>query len=138
MKGLGFFGAPNGSSQWSLLDKFPKSDVVAFTTYHNLVYSSPSDIPSNYYNEITIHTSKPIVFTEIGWHSAAEPIGWEATENEQAVFVSLFFNQTSTINPKFVTWSFLYDQNTIKPFDSMGLIDKNGNTKLAWDAWVNN
>ncbi|MFH1786021.1 MAG: hypothetical protein ABH842_06345 [Candidatus Micrarchaeota archaeon] len=138
MKGLGFFNTPNSSSQWSLLNKFPKSDIIAFTTYPDLVYSSPSDIPDEYYGEIKAHTSKPIAFTEIGWHTAAEPSGWESSENEQSEFLSIFFNQTSVLNKEFIIWSFLYDQNTIQPFDSMGLIDEYGTSKLAWNVWINN
>ncbi|VVC03188.1 Uncharacterised protein [Candidatus Bilamarchaeum dharawalense] len=136
LKGLGFFGTPNSQAEWSLLDKFPKSDILAFTTYPGLVYKSPSEIPADYYSDILTHTSKPIAFTEIGWHSAAEPVGWESSEEKQAEFVSVFFNRTKNLNPEFVVWSFLYDQNTTKPFDSMGLFSSNGNPKLAWNIWV--
>lgn len=136
MKGLGFFGSENSQAQWFLLDKFPKSDIIAFTTYPNLVYRSPSEIPSDYYTEISLHTAKPVAFTEIGWHSAPEPTGWESSEIEQAEFISVFFNHTKTLNKEFILWSFLYDQNTTKPFDSMGLFSVNGNPKTSWAVWT--
>lgn len=136
MKGLGFFDSGNSEAKWFLLDKFPKSDIIVFTTYPGLVYKSPSEIPSDYYSEISTHTSKPVAFTEIGWHSAPEPTGWESSETEQAEFVSVFFNNTKNLNKEFTIWSFLYDQNTIEPFDSMGLFSINNNPKISWSIWT--
>lgn len=140
MKGLngGLFGGKNDPStaQWPLLDKFPKSDIIAFTTYPGLIYKSPSEIPADYYSEIKFHTSKPIVFTEVGWHSAISPEGWESSEKEQAEFVTLFFNLTQNLSSEFIIWSFLYDQNTIEPFNSMGLFKSDGSTKSAWGIWL--
>lgn len=138
MKGLnsGLFGGSNDKAQWSLLDKFPKSDIIAFTTYPGLIYKNPSDIPADYYTEIQLYTSKTIAFTEIGWHSAASPVGWESSDSEQAEFVEVFFNLSKDLNKELVVWSFLYDQNTIEPFNSMGLIPQEGRTKSAFDAWI--
>ena len=79
MKGLngGLFGGENDPSQaeWSLIDRFPRSDIIAFTTYPGLIYKQPSEIPTDYYTEIKAHTAKSIAFTEIGWHSNASPAG---------------------------------------------------------------
>ncbi|MFH1221985.1 MAG: hypothetical protein V1492_02780 [Candidatus Micrarchaeota archaeon] len=140
MKGMngGLFGGQNDASkaEWSLLDKFPKSDVVAFTTYPDLIYKNPSDIPADYYSEIKLHTSKPIIFTEVGWHSAASPAGWESSDAEQAEFVGKFFTLTKDLNKEMVIWSFLYDQNTIEPFNSMGLYSSDGTAKSAWSKWI--
>jgi len=140
MKGLngGLFGGKNDPSknEWSLLDKFPKSDIVAFTTYPGLIYKSPSEIPADYYSEIKSRVSKPIVFTEIGWHSALSPVGWESSETEQAEFVKTYFNITKDLNKEFDIWSFLYDQQTFEPFKSMGLYQSDGSVKEAWSAWI--
>ena len=117
MKGLngGLFGGTNDpdKSQWSLLDRFPKSDIFAFTTYPSLIYKSPSEIPLDYYSEIQTHTKKPIAFTEIGWHSEAGPTGWESSEVEQSEFVMTFFDQTKDLKEEFAIWSFMNDQNGI-------------------------
>lgn len=141
MKGLngGLFGGVNDPSkaEWVLLGKFQKSDLAAFTTYPGLVYKNPSEIPADYYSEIRTHTSKPIAFTEIGWHSAPSPQGWESSEQEQAEFASAFFSRTKGMGEEFAIWSFLYDQNTIKPFNSMGLFYANGTQKKAWGIWKN-
>src|SRR3989338_7542474 len=98
MKGLngGLFGGINGidKEQWFLIDKF-QSDIIVFTTYPGLIYKNPTDIPEDYYEEIKLHTNKPIAFTEIGWHSKPSPIGWESSEQEQADFISKFFLLTT-------------------------------------------
>jgi len=141
MKGLngGLFGGTNdpANAQWALLDRFPNSDIVAFTTYPCLVYKDPSEIPSDYYTEIRLHTSKPIAFTEIGWHSDASPVGWESSDAEQAEFVVTFFKLTRDLNEEFAIWTFMYDQETFEPFKSMGLRRcSDGSSKPAWDIWV--
>ncbi len=141
MKGLngGLFGGTNdpNKAQWFLLDKFPKSDIIAFTTYPGLIYKNPSDIPSNYYTEIQTHTSKNIAFTEIGWHSGASPKGWESSEEEQAEFVAKLSELSRDLNKELVLWSFMYDQETFEPFNSMGLRRRDdGTVKLAWNEWL--
>lgn len=140
MKGLngGLFGGTNDPSkaEWSLLDKFPKSDIAAFTTYPGLIYKNPAEIPAEYYNEIKSHTSKPVAFTEIGWHSAAGPAGWESSEAEQAEFVTTFFQLTGDLNSELAIWSFMYDPQTFEPFNSMGLRRADGTARPAWDEWL--
>jgi len=140
MKGLsgGLFGGVNDPSkaQWQLLDSFPKNDIIAFTTYPGLIYKNPSDIPADYYTEIKSRTSKTVAFTEIGWHSAPSPSGWESSETKQAEFVNRFFTLTENTNTEMAIWTFMYDQNTIEPFNSMGLFRNNGTAKLAWDIWL--
>lgn len=139
MKGLdgGLFGGKNdpAKAQWSLIDKL-NSDIVAFTTYPGLIYKNPSDIPSDYYTELNSRTTKPVAFTEIGWHSSAGPVGWESSDAEQAEFITYFFNLTKDLNREFVIWSFMYDPDSFEPFNSMGLYNKDGNAKPAWDEWL--
>lgn len=136
MQGGLYGGSNNASAEWSLLGKF-KMDAVGFTTYPDLVFKNPGDIPSNFYSQIQNYTSLPIVFTEIGWHTAAAPTGWESSPDEQAQFVTNFFSLTAGLNKVLEIWSFLYDQSAPAPFNSMGLLNSNGTTRPAWDAWVN-
>lgn len=128
-------GSNNATAEWSLIGQF-NMDAVGFTTYPDLVFKDPSAIPSDFYTQIENHTSLPVIFTEVGWHSAAEPSGWESSPQEQAQFVSTFFALTATLNPEVSVWSFLYDQNTAVPFNSMGLVDANGTARPAWNAWI--
>ena len=140
MAGLngGLFGGTNDLSQaqWSLLNKFPQSDMIAFTTYPGLIYKTPADIPADYYTSIIRYTDKPLAFTEIGWHSEASPVGWESSPAEQAEFVSVFFRLTQELNEELAVWSFVYDQDIIAPFNSMGLRYKDGSDKIAWNKWL--
>ena len=135
MKGLSMWEIEKSKAHWELIDKF-KSDIIAFTTYPGLFYKDPLKIPKDHYSEIKLHTKKPIAFTEIGWHSKASPKGWESSEKEQAEFIKLFFNLTKELDTKIAIWSFMYDPNSIEPFDSMGLIKKDETKRLGWSAWV--
>ncbi len=140
IKGLngGLYGGENDPSktEWFLLDKFPKSDLIAFTTYPSLIFKNVSEIPRDYYSEINAHTAKPIAFTEMGWHTAPAPIGWEGSEEKQADFVRLFFNYTEDLNKEIVVWSFLFDQNVTAPFNSMGFFSADGIPKSGWNTWT--
>ncbi len=138
MKGCEFWvdePCNSSNSHWGLMDDF-KTDIAAFSTYPGLVYKDPSDIPEDHYTEILEHTSKPIAFTENGWHSEAYPPGWESSEEEQARYVKRFFELTKDLDVEIDIWSFMYGQGTIKPFDSMGLRRSDGTAKPAWDEWI--
>ena len=93
------------------------------------------DIPAEHYSEISEYVSKPIAFTEIGWHSADSPTGWESSESEQAEFINKFFELTKDLDMEVVVWSFIYDPDIFEPFNSMGLITQEGHEKLAWSTW---
>ncbi len=136
MKGLTLWEIEEVEPHWELIDRF-KTDLIAFTTYPGLYYRDPTDIPDDHYTEINNHTTKPIAFTEIGWHSAASPVGWESSDQEQAEFVQLFFELTLELDKEIVIWSFMYDNpDIIEPFNSMGLRRSDGTTRPAWEAWL--
>ena len=141
MKGLqgGLFGKTDNpdNNQWDLLKKLDKSDFIAFTTYPGLIYKTPADIPTNYYSEITSYTQKPIAFSEVGWQSDNVTASWPNDQNSQSQFIETFFTDTKSIAKEFTIWSFMYDQNSQVPFNSMGLFDKDGNEKKGWQTWIN-
>jgi hypothetical protein len=140
MKGLGggLFGGRNdvNDSQWKLLERFAKADLFAFTTYPGLVFRTPSEIPQDYYMEIRSHTNKRIGFTEIGWQSESVSADWQSSQEEQAQFVRQFFAFGASLDPQFYIWSFLFDQQTFPPFDSMGLFKSDGTPKSSWYVWL--
>ena len=129
--------ADSNNTQWFLLDRF-QTDLYAFTSYPGLVYRDPSDIPVDYYHEIADHVSKPVAFTELGWHCEESPVGWESSLVEQAEFVNIFFRLSENLDMEIVVWSFLYDPETIEPFRSMGLRNEDGSARPAWDTWLAN
>jgi len=140
MKGLrgGLFGGINDESknQWKLLDQFPKADLIAFTTYPALIYKAPSEIPNDYYSVILTYTEKPVLFTEVGWSSKIDNPSWETSESEQAEFIKIFEERVNEPEPEFAIWTFMYDQNVQKPFDTMGLISRDGKEKEGWKVWT--
>ncbi|MFH2111532.1 MAG: hypothetical protein ABIJ47_09780 [Candidatus Bathyarchaeota archaeon] len=139
MKGLGggLFGGVNDESKnhWRLLDDFPDADLHAFTTYPCLIYGHPSEMPEEYYSEILLHTDKPVAFTEVGWFREGFP-GWESSPEEQGEFIDRFFDLIEDVDPVLVVWSFLYDQDAQRPFDTMGLLDAEEKHLAAWEAWL--
>jgi hypothetical protein len=142
LRGLrgGLFGGSNdtSASDWSLLDRFPSADLIGFTTYPSLVFHDPVEIPADYYSTVRGRVSKRIAWTEIGWHSAAEPTGWESSETEQAAYVSRFLDMVTAGDCRFMIWSFLYDPQAAAPFNSMGLFRRtDGQPKPAWEVWRN-
>lgn len=155
-------------AQWFLLKEFKTDIIAFTTYpgliyknpsempenyYSSIETNIEANLPENY-------KQIPLAFTEIGWHSDTTITGWESSEEEQAEFIKRFFEMTKALNKdfnketnkeaekeksketvsniEFFIWSFMYDQNTIQPFDSMGLIDKDGNVKLAWEEWREN
>ena len=73
----GLYGGTNNlhTNNWSLLDDFSAADLLAFTSYPEIIYRTPSEIPLDYYQTIADHTAKPIAFTELGWPAADEAVG---------------------------------------------------------------
>jgi hypothetical protein len=135
-KGLkgGLYGGVNDptKAEWAILDSFPKADVIAFTTYPGIIYKSPADIPADFYSEISKHTAKPVIFTEMGWSSSSTVKGYEGSEDKQDQFIKLFFDQTKSLNPQVVIWSFLYDQALSEPLVGTGLISTAGVEKKGY------
>lgn len=142
LNGTGLFGGSGGKSnaaakpQWSLLGRFD-SDLAAFTTYPGLVYKDPKDIPDDYYSEIARHTSKPVAFVELGWHTSKSIKGLESSEAEQADFVKRFFKLSASVNKELVIWSFMYDPaKAAEPFATMGMVNGDGTFRKAWKEWL--
>jgi hypothetical protein len=133
-RGDGLFGGTVTSPQWSELDQFLQADMIGFTTYPGLIYKDPAEIPNDYYQEITFHTHKPILFTEIGWPSQSVT-GWESSEAEQAAYVTRFFLLTESLHPRYAIWAFLYDQDIPKPFNDYGFITTSGAQKQSFAIW---
>jgi len=126
MKGIGYWD----EEQWWMLDAFgDKLDLVVFTTYPEINYSSPEGIPLDYYSEITEHTNKKIAFSEIGWSST------EGGEEAQVEFIDTFLERTEGLDMEFVNWIFMHDLPGEGPLFKTGLRYDNGTAKDAWFRW---
>lgn len=137
-----FSGDGQNPAQWDLLERFGgRLDLAAFTTYPFLLYASPSDLPADYYTEITRHTSLPVAFTEIGWPSAPFPnapdLPYGGSEAEQAAFVRHLFELTRDINLALALWSFPHDlgAQANPAFTSVSLRYNDGRSKPALAVW---
>lgn len=138
LRGLedGLFGGERTAPEWELIDRFPEADAIGFTTYPGLIHRTPPSVPEGYYEEILDHTDKPVVFTEVGWQAGGELGEWTGTPKNQEDFVVDRLPELARMS-EMVIWSFLYDQEAGGPaFQTMGLVDQEGNERPAWGAWV--
>jgi len=131
--GGGLFGKKN-RPQWDLLERFRHADIIGFTTYPNLVFADPKDIPIGYYESLLNKTDKPIAFPEVAWHAGSVP-GWESSPQEQEAFVKIFNQISAQTRPAFSLWTHVFDQDVDPPFDSLGLRTKQ-EARPAWDDWT--
>lgn len=139
---LGVLG-PSGNSthepRWDLIEKFePEQDAIGISSYPMKTLSpprfgDPKDLPSNYYTQIGEHTTKPIIFAELGWPSDS---AFGGSPQNQAAFLRELPTLFSGLDIRLVNWMFLYDIQGFGPvFDSMGFFDLSGRAKPAWNAW---
>jgi len=127
MKGIGAktFGKKI-APQWNLINKFGnKLDLIAFTSYPEVEYKSPNDMPSDYYSEISKHTNKTIAITELGW------------TDDDGTFIKKFIEMANGMNIEFVSWIFMHDLDfkNFVPLSKTGLIKSDGTPKKAWYEW---
>ena len=114
----------------SIISKFDV-DAVGITTYPFLKgYKSPKEIPSGYYSRLS-GLSKPMMFTEIGWHSSA-------SEDEQVEFLNIFYQETAKANikPEITIWGLLYDVPSKGSMWNSGLFTKEGVKKKIFYEWT--
>jgi len=137
MKGAAYLTGLEHPPQWELIKLFDeKIDIVGFTVYPFLGYTSVESIPADYYTEIANHTSKPIAFTEMGWPSNLSLVN--SSEQEQVRFLLNLLESVSEINIELFIQSFLHDthfsENYI--FDTIGLKKNDGTEKLIYNYWL--
>lgn len=134
----GLFGGKDdtSNSQWDLLELFPNADLLAFTFYPALAFKEPADIPTDYFSQVTAHTTKPVAITETGWFREGVGGGWESDAGESADYVRRLPELLSATKPRFLIWPFLYDQAAAPvPFSSAGLLAAGQVTSPVWEAW---
>jgi hypothetical protein len=121
----------------------PYLDLVAFTTYPYFEFTSPEDVPADYYAPITRRTALPVGFTEVGWPSAPiEPLVGSAFEDlggtpaEQVRFIERLDELFAPVDLAFALWVWAYDTEAVGPtFASLGLHEYDGAPKPALEAW---
>ncbi|OGD62826.1 hypothetical protein A3F39_02265 [Candidatus Berkelbacteria bacterium RIFCSPHIGHO2_12_FULL_50_11] len=92
-------------------------------------------MPDDYYSKVTSLTSKPIIFTEVGWSRSAPEEGYDGSESAQAEFIKEFRHQMEDIKPVLQLWSFLYPQKVSSVFETMSLLATDQETSPGFEAW---
>jgi hypothetical protein len=134
----GLFGGVNDPefALWTLIDRFPDADIIAFTTYPGLVFADPAEIPQDYYSRLNEYAGgRRIAFTEMGWQAAGSYGAYSGSEEKQLAFLTRFDDLIADVDVAFYIWSFLYDQQVQGPFASMGLVDRALRPKAGWWEW---
>ncbi|MEM2050235.1 MAG: hypothetical protein QW542_01260 [Thermoproteota archaeon] len=113
-----------------------KMDLIMFTSYPYAVrgINRPSNIPDNYYVEALSHLpGKPFGFSELGWPSI-DVFGGEQAQADFLTQVVGRLTREQGINLHMLGWAWLHD---LDEKDSIGLVKRNGEEKLAYDVWKN-
>lgn len=123
---------------WNFLDDFDgKLDVLAFTTYPEVEYDSPSDIPDNYYRNIAEKLpsnlrKKPVAIVETAWSDVV-------SQDHQVAFLRRFCKLIEGMNIIYINWVHMHDleASSGNPMTSLGLRAWDGSEKSVWHEWLN-
>jgi len=113
-----------------------KMDLLVFTSYPYAVrgINKPSDIPDNYYSEaLSYLPDKPLGFSELGWPSI-DAFGGEQAQADFIKQVAGRLTMEQGINLYLFGWAWLHD---LDENDHIGLIERDGTEKLAYEVWKN-
>jgi hypothetical protein len=133
-------GLPQRPPDWQLIaDVEAAVDGIGFTSYPFFEYETPAEIPADYYTEIAQHTTKPVLFSELGW-IANPAIPYTGSAAEQAAFVDRFFALIGGLDVRYAVY--LHENDlpiSVLPaasaFYQVGLRDEAGVARPADAAW---
>lgn len=140
VKGTGRYNGWTWPADWQPVDDMAATervDALGFTSYPYFEYDTPAEIPENYYDEIAGHWDGPVIFTEIGW-LGGESFPYPGGEEDQAQFISRFFDLTGDLELRYAAWLFLHDwdgQDDLPAFRFIGLRENDGTPRPADAAW---
>jgi len=137
----------------------PYTDFIAISSYPFGNFTDPDDIPDEWFSRLyAMAPDKPVAIAETAF--LAEDLsldifdGYIAEGNQkyQVRYLDLLFSEMADIDCRFITWFVIrdYDQlwiameeqgvdNIFKSWRDTGLIDEQGNPRLAlgyWDKWL--
>jgi hypothetical protein len=130
--------------QWNLVSRFePRLDMVAVSSFPNLVYEDPQLIPPSYYAQIPSYTDHPIALSALGYASEPAPGGSAsgATEEKQAQFLQRTLDTAAQLQFQTIVWFVGQDPTFesdagFEAFRRTGLARENGTDKPAWAVWA--
>lgn len=94
-----------GNHQQALPDQLGAHDFIGVTTYPFSQFATPSDLPTAWYSQWRdVYPTAKILFTEVGWGSAA-PLSNE----DQAQYIAALPAMMAGASPEVIAWSLQYD-----------------------------
>ena len=94
-----------GNHQQALPDQLGAHDFIGVTTYPFSQFATPSDLPPRWYSQWRdVYPTSKILFTEVGWGSAA-PL----SERDQAQYLAALPAMMAEASPDVIAWSLQYD-----------------------------
>jgi uncharacterized short protein YbdD (DUF466 family) len=139
MRGEASLTGQNFESHWHLIDKFAgKMDLISFTVYPFLEYTSVADIPDDYLAEIREYTSLPVMITETGWPTEDLASGVAGSDQDQIDFLMKLIKQANGIDVEVIIWVFPHDVSfgiAGGIFDHLSFFENDGTPKAGYKYW---
>ena len=134
-------GSARHTPRWEMVNMFSKQiDLFAISSTPSKLSVTERDVPANYYNQLTNITTRPIIFTGIGFSGSTSKIEETPTISEQNRFIKTFFSDIKNLNCEAIIWlqlnDFIDQDNGV--LYEYGFIDKNKKHKEAFNEWTKN
>lgn len=127
--------------QWNLISRFePRLDILAVSSYPDVIFPEADGIPDSYYQQLSLYTSRPVAISGMGFTSrAGEHATLTVAEAAQAAFVRRTLDNAQQMKMPFVIWFIGQDPSftgeSALDLSNSGLIRQDGTEKPAWDVW---
>ena len=127
--------------QWHLITRFePRLDVLAISSYPDVVFPDANEIPESYYAQLSLYTDLPIAIAGMGYSSrTSQEISQAQAEEAQAAFLRRTLDHVQQLDMPFVIWFVSQDPaftgESALDLGTSGLIHQDGTPKPAWDIW---
>jgi len=139
MKGEASLTGQNFEDHWHIINMFEgKIDLISFTVYPFLEYTSVADIPDDYLAEIRDHTSLPVLITETGWPTEDLLSGVAGSDPDQIDYLLKLVQQANDIDVEVIIWVFPHDASfgiAGGIFDHLSFFENDGNPKPGYSYW---
>jgi len=127
----------NRPADLGVLRLFPaeKMDLLVFTTYPHAVRGirRPADIPADYHSSaLSFMAGKPLGFSEAGW-PALDALGGPEAQAAFLMDLTGRLTRDQGVDVRLLGWPWLHD---LDPGDTMGLIQRNGTPRPAYQVWA--
>jgi hypothetical protein len=125
---------------WQLIRALDPVDFVGISTYPGFAFADPSQVPADYYRQLTAFTEKPIAIAETGWASREQAGVISGSEEQQAAFLERVLEDAEALSMPFAIWFAIWDPayargTASSAFEHVGLLTTDETEKPAWGAW---